>query len=128
MSTDNVIVNETDNKVVVSEPGPQGSQGPSTMPVPFFLPLAATAGVKLPTYIVPVAGTLSAMRGRAETGSGVTYRFVVNGTPAATSAATDQTVVTTNLNVPIAVGDRLQVEIVNPGTASDVSITGVITV
>lgn len=123
-----VTVIESTSQVDVSTPGPQGVQGPTILPLPFYIPGGIPPGVRIPCFISPLAGTLSAMRGVCASGSGATYRMVLNGTALTTSAPTGTSVVQTTLSIAIAVGDQLQLEVVSAGTGHDLSVTGVITV
>lgn len=97
------------------------------MPISFHIAGALTTGVKAPRFISPVACTLSTARAFANAGSGVTYRLVLNAsTNSNTSASVGQAVVATSLTgvTSLAVGDVLQVEIVNAGTSgADLSVT-----
>jgi len=97
------------------------------MPISFHIAGTLSTGVKAPRFISPVACTLSSARAYANAGSGVTYRLVLNGsTNSNTSASVGQSVVTTTLSTvtSLAVGDVLQVEIVNAGTSgADLSVT-----
>jgi hypothetical protein len=97
------------------------------MPISFHIAGTLTTGVKAPRFISPVACTLSTSRAFANAGSGVTYRLVRNtSTNSNTSASVGQAVVATSLTgvTSLAVGDVLQVEIVNAGTSgADLSVT-----
>ena len=97
------------------------------MPISFHIAGSLSAGVKQPRFISPVACTLVNARAYAGGGSGVTYRLVKNGsTNGNTSATVGAAVVTTSLSTvtSLAVGDTLQVEIVNAGTSgADLSVT-----
>jgi hypothetical protein len=97
------------------------------MPISFHIAGTLSTGVKQPRFISPVACTLVNARAYAGGGSGVTYRLVKNGsTNGNTSATVGAAVVTTSLSTvtSLAVGDTLQVEIVNAGTSgADLSVT-----
>lgn len=97
------------------------------MPISFHIAGSLSAGVKAPRFISPVACTLSTSRAYANAGSDVTYRLVLNGsTNSNTSASVGQSVVATTLTTvtSLAVGDVLQVEIVNAGSSgADLSVT-----
>jgi hypothetical protein len=97
-----------------------------TFPIAFHLPGAQTTGTKTPEFLCPWAGTITMMRGRASAGSsGATYRPVLNGSVAGTTAAaTLTTVVATSQSVSVAVGDRVALNVVSAGTgATDLSVT-----
>ena len=97
------------------------------MPISFHIAGTLSTGVKQPRFISTVACTLVNARAYAGGGSGVTYRLVKNGsTNGNTSATVGAAVVTTSLSTvtSLAVGDTLQVEIVNAGTSgADLSVT-----
>jgi hypothetical protein len=97
------------------------------MPISFHIAGTLAAGVKQPRFISPIACTLVNARAYAGGGSGVTYRLVKNGsTNGNTSATVGAAVVTTSLSTvtSLAIGDVLQIEIVNAGTSgADLSVT-----
>jgi hypothetical protein len=97
------------------------------MPISFHIAGTLAAGVKQPRFISPIACTLVNARAYAGGGSGVTYRLVKNGsTNGNTSASVGGAVVTTSLSTvtSLAIGDVLQVEIVDAGTSgADLSVT-----
>jgi len=97
------------------------------MPISFHIAGTLSTGVKQPRFISPVACTLVNARAYAGGGSGVTYRLVKNGsTNSNTSATVGAAVVTTSLTTvtSLAVGDTLQIEIVDAGTSgADLSVT-----
>jgi hypothetical protein len=97
------------------------------MPISFHIAGTLATGVKQPRFISPIACTLVNARAYAGGGSGVTYRLVKNGsTNGNTSATVGAAVVTTSLSTvtSLAIGDVLQIEIVNAGTSgADLSVT-----
>jgi hypothetical protein len=97
------------------------------IPISFHIAGTLTAGVKQPRFISPIACTLVNARAYAGGGSGVTYRLVKNGsTNGNTSGTVGAAVVTTSLSTvtSLAIGDVLQIEIVNAGTSgADLSVT-----
>jgi hypothetical protein len=97
------------------------------VPISFHIAGTLATGVKQPRFISPIACTLVNARAYAGGGSGVTYRLVKNGsTNGNTSATVGAAVVTTSLSTvtSLAIGDVLQIEIVNAGTSgADLSVT-----
>ena len=97
------------------------------IPISFHIAGTLATGVKQPRFISPIACTLVNARAYAGGGSGVTYRLVKNGsTNGNTSATVGAAVVTTSLSTvtSLAIGDVLQIEIVNAGTSgADLSVT-----
>ena len=97
------------------------------LPISFHIAGTLAIGVKAPRFISPVACSLTTSRAYVNSGSGVTYRLVLNGTTTSnTSATVAQAVVSTSLTgvTSLASGDVLQVEVINAGTAgADLSVT-----
>lgn len=95
----------------------------SPVSIPFHFPIIST-GVKTARFIAPFNFTLTSIRARVESGSGVACRAVVNGSNLATLSSIGTSVVSTTYNTAVTTGQVIQIEITSAGTsASDLSIT-----